>query len=101
MRLRAGNGRIEADRLRSSSVDARTRNGSIRLDFSAPARRVFVRAGNGSATVLVPGGSGPYRVEVDAHNGATRVGVRTDPSAARSIVVQATNGAAVVRYPRR
>lgn len=94
-----GNGRVDATGLRSPSVRAGTENGSVRLEFAEPPAAVEATSRNGRVDVVVPDTPDAYRVDLGTHNGATDVGVRTDPSSDRSVVASTHNGDVTVRYP--
>ena len=93
------NGRVRAYALESERVDARTRNGAVRLQFSRPPVEVEAHSENGPVDVVVPRTADAYRVDLDTDNGSTDVAVRTDPAGSRSIEARTRNGDVTARYP--
>lgn len=93
------NGRVAARGLRGARVEARSRNGSVRLAFADAPTSVTARTENGSVDVVVPDDDEAYRVEVESLVGGTDTAVRTDPGSQRVIVALSRNGSVTVRYP--
>ncbi|HEU5081932.1 MAG TPA: DUF4097 family beta strand repeat-containing protein [Acidimicrobiales bacterium] len=93
------NGRITARGMRGARLEARSRNGSVRLAFAEPPTAVTARTENGSVDVVVPDDDEAYRVEVESFVGGTDTAVRTDPGSERVIVGLSRNGSVTVRYP--
>lgn len=92
-------GGIEAIDLRSSTVDADTSAGSVRLSFVVPPDTVRAKSDAGSVNVTVPDDATTYRVEAGTSAGSTRVRVRTDPTSPRSITARSSAGSVTVEYP--
>lgn len=90
--VESDNGAIEAERLHSAHVTARTDNGRIRLLFDAAPESVDASTDNGAVAVVVPDDQNVYDVDADSDNGSIDVDVRTDPSSDRWITVQTDNG---------
>lgn len=99
VRAETSNGRITARGMRSARLEARSRNGSVRVAFAEPPTAVTARTENGSVDVVVPDDEEAYRVEVESFVGGTDTAVRTDPGSARVIVALSRNGSVTVRYP--
>lgn len=93
------NGSVVATGLRSQVVDADSDNGSVRLTFAEPPRRVEATTENGQVEVVVPDDDTTYLVDIDTDHGSTDIGVRTDPDSDRLIVGRTNNGSVTVRYP--
>lgn len=93
------NGRLVGTGLRSGSVDVDSDNGSVSLTFAAPPSIVSATSDNGRVEVVVPDTTDTYRVDLQTDDGATDVGVRTDPASDRSIHAESDNGSVTVRYP--
>ena len=89
VRVDGQNGSIELARL-SGDLDVSTHNG--RLESTG------LRSDNGRVDVVLPEPPDAYRVALDTDNGATDIGVRTDPGSGRSIVGRTRNGDVTVRY---
>lgn len=98
IRAHAGNGHIEGERLRSMEVHFHDGNGSVDLDFVRAPSLVDGHAGNGTVTVRLPRGSGPYRVEARSGNGNDTRAVDTSISAHRQVHVTVGNGDIHVEY---
>jgi len=96
--LRSSNGSVTVDGTHANVVEASSSNGRVRLGFSNHPHRVNARSSNGSITVTLPGDAPPYAVSTSTSNGSTTTGVRTDPSAERSIVASTANGSITVAY---
>lgn len=92
------NGRVTGEALRSTDVEASSRNGSVNLSFTVPVHQVRGSSSNGSVTVRVPDAPGAYRVDASTSNGRRTVEVRTDPAATDSITARSENGDVTVRY---
>src|SRR5690606_8217719 len=82
----------------SPSVDLRTSNGRIEVSFAEAPDSVRARTSNGRIEVLVPSGSGPYRVDASASNGRTQIDVDTSRSAELEMDLSTSNGNIFVRY---
>jgi DUF4097 and DUF4098 domain-containing protein YvlB len=96
--LQTSDGSIEATSLRSPTVDARTSDGSVRLDFATVPRRVSARTGDGSVEVAVPRDGAPWQVDATTGDGSRVIDVATDPAADRAITVHTGDGSVRVHY---
>lgn len=98
VRIETDNGAITADRLGSSTVDARTDNGRVRLIFDGAPMSVDAHTDNGAIAVRLPNDDASYAVDADSDNGRIDVDVRTDPSSDRHVHATSDNGAIEVEY---
>ena len=99
--LETTNGRIELSDVTSTTVDAETTNGGVRLEFSAAPDSVSARSTNGEISVRVPDDDESYRVDANTTNGRVDTAdIRTDPDSDRSITVHTTNGRVTVEQAR-
>ena len=88
LELRTGDGSIHASGVDSRRVQARTHDGSVRLELDAVPDLVESRTGDGSVTIALP--QETYRVTTDTGDGSVDVSVpRSDAS---SHVVSAHTG---------
>jgi Putative adhesin len=94
-----GNGDVSGSELASASVEAHTGNGGVHLSWTAAPTQVSATTGNGDVRVVVPAGSGPYRVSTHTGTGSSHVAVASDPSAVASIVVDTGSGGITIGYP--
>jgi hypothetical protein len=99
--LASQHGDLEASRLRSARVDARTDHGSVRLQFATAPQRVKASSTHGDVTATVPHTDVSYRVQLSTNHGDTRNAVRTDPKSARVIDLSTAHGDVTVRYGTR
>lgn len=97
LQLATDNGRVEATRLRSSTVTADADNGRVQLEFAAAPTTVVATSNNGRVEVVVPNDGTAYRVDVRSNNGSENVDVPTDPTSGRSITLRTNNGSATAR----
>jgi hypothetical protein len=96
--LRTSNGDLLALEMSSRMVDASTSNGRLQLEFAAAPRSVQASSSNGAIDVFLPDDAPAYAVDASTSNGEVFADVRTDPSAADSIVLETSNGDITVRY---
>jgi len=96
--LHSSNGSVRASRMRSTSIEADTDNGSVHLEFEVPPASAVARSSNGNVEVAVPRGDEAYAVDVHSNNGGTDNLVRTDSTSTRRIVASSDNGSVIVRY---
>ncbi len=99
--LTSQHGDIDAVRLQSPHVHASNGHGSVHLAFAKAPRVVDASSTHGDVTVVVPRGSGPYRVHASTDHGDTSTDVRTDPAAERVIDLSSAHGDVTVRYAAR
>ena len=91
-----GDGGIRATGLRSTSVQAKTGNGGISLEWAVPPTTVSATTGDGGIHLTVPAGSGPYAVQASTGDGGKSIEVPTDPNATPAIVAHTGNGGIVI-----
>lgn len=96
--LRTDNGSIRGERVSAETVSAETDDGRVELDLATAPRTVRAASDNGSVTVLVPPGSGPFSVATDSDDGRIENLLDTSPNAARTIEATADNGSISLRY---
>jgi Putative adhesin len=89
--VHSGTGDVNAIDLRSDVVQVATGNGEVQLDMQTPPSTVRVATATGSIDVRVPAEE-TYRVSADGNTDDQRIGVRTDPSATRTITVTSDSG---------
>jgi hypothetical protein len=87
-----GNGGIDGTQLGSKTVNASTGDGDVHLQWDVAPAGVVATTGNGGIGLIVPKGSGPYRVSAHTGNGGTDVTVPTDQSAPASITAETGDG---------
>lgn len=91
------NGSIVGRGLSSSTVRADDDNGRIDLSFDEAPDSVVASTSNGSIAVEVPDTDVAFAVDIQASNGSTENGVRTDPASSNTIELSTDNGSIVVR----
>ena len=91
-------GAFRATGLGSGPVNATSRDGDVELEFAEPPSAVAAKGRDGSVTVVLPAGSGPYDLTASAVDGQVTAPVRTDPSSERAVTVDARDGDVTVRY---
>lgn len=100
--LRGDNGEISATALVSSTVDAQTDNGDVRLEFADAPSEVIARSENGDVSVLLSPkidiNGIDFALTASSDNGDVTVPIRTNPSSARSIEAISDNGDVTVAY---
>lgn len=98
LHLATTNGSVRATNVGATLIEARTTNGSVRVEAAVPPESLVARSTNGSVEVIVPRGDETYAVDIDASNGSEDNLVGSDPASSRQIVAVTTNGSATVRY---
>jgi Putative adhesin len=96
--INGDNTSITATGLTSDSVITETDNGSQTIELLEPPRSIEARSDNGSIDVVLPQTEDAYVLEISTDNGDISRDIRTDPAAARHILVETDNGDAIVRY---
>jgi len=96
LRLHTSNAAITAVNLRSTDVQASTSNSGVSLSLLVAPERVDARTSDAGIRVTVPANSGPYAVQQHTSDAKTSIRVRTDPAAARKLVLRTSNGDIVV-----
>ena len=94
-----GNGGLSGSQVSSKTVQASTGNGGIDITWSVAPTTVVATTGNGGIHLVVPQGSGPYRMSTHTGNGGVDVSVASDPSAGQSITASSGNGGITIGYP--
>jgi len=95
--LTSQHGDVDGVALQSRSVHASSEHGDVHLQLARAPRVVHASSTHGDVTVVVPHGSGPYRVDASTDHGETTVRVPTDPAATRVIRVWSAHGDVTVR----
>lgn len=93
------NGRIEGTGLTSSTLTARTDNGSVALEFAAAPTTVQADTDNGRIEIVVPADGSAYRVDTSVGNGSRTLSVPPDPASRRTITASTDNGSITIRTP--
>ncbi|GIE85414.1 hypothetical protein [Actinoplanes regularis] len=88
--LSSGGGTIDATRIASASLTARTGGGASVLDFAVPPGAVRTDSAGGDVTVRLP--AERYAVDARSDGGDTRIEVTVDPAASHRIDVRAGGG---------
>jgi hypothetical protein len=83
---------------RSTTVDASSSGGGVRVELVVAPEEVDVEASGGGVTVVFPRTEDSYAVDAGASGGSTQVEVRTDPLADRRIRARSSGGGVTVRY---
>lgn len=96
--LETNNGAIAGNGLASPSVQARTDNGAIRLDFEDSPKSVITRSSNGAIAVRLPDLAGSYAVDAASNNGKVDVEVRVDRTSDRQVTARTDNGKIDIDY---
>jgi hypothetical protein len=97
--LRSSGGGISATETLSTTADASSSGGGIRLAFLAPPNRVTAGSSGGGVTIQLPHTSDTYRVDIGSSGGSSRNEVRTDPTSTRLIHARSSGGGVRVQYP--
>ncbi|MFP3900455.1 MAG: hypothetical protein ACLFXM_06345, partial [Acidimicrobiia bacterium] len=96
---RTHQGGVTGTGLRSASVDASSRQGSIALDFADSPRSVSASARQGSIEVVLPDEEGvAYAVDPSASQGSETILIRSDPESSRSLILRTRQGSITARY---
>ncbi len=98
VRLRSSDGSVTATDVRSSSVDAKTSDGPVRLDFTAAPNDVHAVSSDGSVVVRVPRDGDPWDVHASTSDGSRSVDIATDPAASRRIEARTSDGSIKIGY---
>ncbi len=88
--LSTGGGALDATRIASTNLTARTAGGAAILDFVVPPGALRTDSAGGDITVRLP--AGRYAVDARSDGGDTRIEVTADPSAPHRIDVRADGG---------
>ena len=94
-------GDVRGENLRGRVARLETKSGDVRAEFASIPSEVTARSASGNAKVLVPEGTGPYRVQTEVKSGDVETRVRTDPSARNTITVATKSGDVYVGYTDR
>ena len=94
-----GNGGVSGSQVSSKKVQVSTGDGDIHITWSIAPTTVVATTGNGGIHLVVPQGSGPYRMSTHTGNGSAHVSVASDSSATSSITAQSGNGSITIGYP--
>ncbi|OHV46482.1 hypothetical protein CC117_00250 [Parafrankia colletiae] len=97
--LSTGSGDVDARRVTAGQVEASTGSGNVRVELDRTPEDVAVRTGSGNVEMILPVGSGPYATDFHTGSGTSRIGVPTDPAAARQLRARTGSGNVVIRYP--
>lgn len=97
LRLNSRTGDIVVSAITAPVVDASTGSGDIRLTLADSPMSVSARTTTGDVFIVVPPGPS-YKVEANTSVGDTRITVRNDTWAGRSIVARTTTGDIDVSY---
>lgn len=93
--LTSSTGNLDALRLTSGAVTARTSTGAITLGFTAPPNTVDAQAEVGSVTVRLPAGTA-YAVDAGSQVGSVAMTVQRDSGAAHRIAAHSQVGSVTV-----
>lgn len=74
------------------TIVAVSEHGNVTVRLAEPPDSVRARSDHGNVSVAVPDIDEGYRVDVSSNQGRTDIGVRTDPSAARTIDASSDHG---------
>lgn len=96
--LQSDNGSVRTERVEADVVSAATDNGRVELDLAGVPDTVRAGSDNGSVTVLLPLGSGPFAVVTSAGDGNVENLLDTSPTAERTIDATTDNGTISLRY---
>jgi hypothetical protein len=95
---RTSNGPITGSGLSGENVEVSTSNGRIVLEFDQPPTSLRATTSNGAIEVTLPPDAPPYSVDTSTSNGRVVTDIRTDPTAAGSIVARTSNGNITLVY---
>lgn len=98
MRLRSSDGSVTGTNVQSSSVDAKTSDGPVQLDFTAAPTDVRAVSSDGSIAVRVPRDGDPWAVQASTSDGSRSVDIATDPAASRRIETHTSDGSIRIGY---
>jgi DUF4097 and DUF4098 domain-containing protein YvlB len=92
------NGAIVGSNLGSETIEVRTSNGRIELDFAAVPELVRARTSNGAIEIVLPADTPPVALSTSTSNGSVDADIRTDPTANVIVDAETSNGDITVRY---
>jgi hypothetical protein len=98
--VRSGNGSINGTSLLATSLEATTGNGGISAAWTTAPTSVDATSGDGGIDLVVPAGSGGYRVSATTGDGSTTIAIPNDPAASSSIAARTGDGGITIGYPR-
>lgn len=102
IRIGTDNGSIRADGIGSSTVEAHSDNGGVRLSFVDVPGTAVATTDNGSITIEVPGDAPDgYDVDAATDNGRVDVDVHTDADSEHRITARSDNGSIDIGAPSR
>ena len=99
LRLRSSGGGITAIGLQSSTADADSSGGGVRLEFVDAPQSVRATSSGGGVTVVIPDTNVSYNVDASSSGGGVSRDVRSDPDSTRTISVHSSGGGVTVQYP--
>jgi DUF4097 and DUF4098 domain-containing protein YvlB len=98
LRVATSNGAIVGSNLGSETIEVRTSNGRIELDFAAVPELVRARTSNGAIEIVLPADTPPVALSTSTSNGSVDADIRTDPTANVIVDAETSNGDITVRY---
>jgi hypothetical protein len=91
VKLGSSDGGVTATGLQSSTVQAHSSGGGVRLTFVQVPDQVNAGSSDGSVRVTVPGNVA-YKVDANSSDGSTHIDVPTDPSSPHTISAHSSGG---------
>ena len=95
----SGDGDISGSQVGSKNLQATTGDGGVHVTWSVTPTTVVATTGDGGIHLVVPQGSGPYRMSTHTGDGSAHVSVATDPTASPSITAESGDGSITIGYP--
>jgi hypothetical protein len=95
----SGDGDIGGSQVSSKNLQATTGDGGVHVTWSVTPTAVVATTGDGGIHLVVPQGSGPYRVSTHTGDGSAHVSIATDPTASPSITAESGDGGITIGYP--
>jgi DUF4097 and DUF4098 domain-containing protein YvlB len=96
---RTGDGGISGSQVSSKNVQASTGDGGIHITWSTAPTTVVASTGDGGIHLVVPQGSGPYRMSTHTGDGSVHVSVASDLTATSLITAETGDGSITIGYP--
>jgi hypothetical protein len=98
LHLSSSDGNVQGTGLSSSAVTATSVDGDVDLTFATPPRMVTGTSSDGNVAVRLPHGAATYAVSASSDDGNRSVGIHSDPTSARHISVESSDGDVSVAY---
>ncbi|MFN8121353.1 MAG: hypothetical protein U0237_02880 [Thermoleophilia bacterium] len=98
IRVRSGDGVIDAERLRGADVDLVAGDADVTAVFTTAPRRIRATAADAAVRVLVPRDGRAWRVEGTTGDAPRDIEIAQDPAAGRTITADTADGPVRITY---